>query len=124
MADAYSLNMTTGALSKNGVNIPNLIDVQVDLRYDFSPGVAEGAAPQMGFAIKARVHDTAADARVTAQGPSNLFANGPNPRAQYIGYASRYVMRSKPGDTIAFTNVPGTITAAYLETVSADGFAP
>lgn len=121
MADAYSLNLTTGALSKNGGNIANLLDVNVSLRIDSAPGPLEGPAPAVGFRIEARIHDTAADARVLAQGPAGLL--GANVAA-FAGKQAQYRLFSKSGDTLALTNVPATITAAALESRSVDGFVP
>jgi hypothetical protein len=121
MADAYSLNLTTGALMKNGTALANLLEVKCSLNFDFAPGPAEGPAPQYGFYIEARIHDTAADARILAQGPAGLLGSNV---AAFAGTPSRYRLRSKTGDTLTLTNPPASITAAPLEGASVDGFAP
>jgi hypothetical protein len=122
MADAYVINLTTGALTKNGVAVANVIDMNLALRWDDAPGPLEGqSTPQLGFRITARIHDTASDARVLAQGPSGLLPS----IAGIAGKPSEYVLRSKTDDTLSMTNVPGAaITASPLENASADGFQP
>jgi hypothetical protein len=125
MADAYSLNMTSGALEKNGVLLTNVLDVELFFHADFSPGPGEaaivGGAPNVGFTLTARIHDTAADARILAQGPAGLLGGSV---AAFAGTPSQYRLRSRTGDTLALTNVPGTVTATGLEGQSSDGFAP
>ncbi len=122
MADAYSLNCTTGALTKNAVAVANLLDVQVSLMFEQAPGIVENPAGTLtvGFTITARVHDTASDARILAQGPAGLLPS----IAGIAGKVSVYKLCSRTGDTLALTNVPGTITAAALATPSIDGYQP
>jgi hypothetical protein len=116
--------MTTRVLTKNGVAVVNILDVQVTYRFNFAPGILEGAGPVQGFSLVARVEDVANEAIVTAQGPSSLFSNGSNPRNQYIGTIPTHKLFSKTGDTLQLTGVPGTLTAAPFEGASIDGFAP
>jgi hypothetical protein len=123
MADAYVINLTTGAVTKNGTALTNVIDMNLALRWDDTPGPIEGdTVPALGFRITARIADAAADARILAQGPSGLLGSNV---AFFAGKPAEYVLRSKVGDTLAFTNTPGApITAAPLENASVDGFQP
>jgi hypothetical protein len=122
MADAYALNLTTGALSKNGTALANINDVVVGLVLEHEPGVLEGAPGSFvsGFTIVARIHDPAADARILAQGPPGLLPS----IAGIAGKPTQYKLTSKTGDTLALSGVPATITAAPLATPSVDGFQP
>jgi hypothetical protein len=121
MADAYVVNLTTGATTKNAVSIANIRDVTVTLRNNLQPGVLEGTtSPVNGFTLKIRAKDTNANNRILAQGPSGLLAS----IAAIAGFSSEYVIVSKPGDTLQLTSVPGTIYSANLETASVDGAAP
>jgi hypothetical protein len=121
--DAYSLNLTTGALTKNGTALANLLEVSVTLNFESAPGPIEGApnTQVVAFVVSGRVHDVASDARILAQGPAGLLGTAV---AFFAGTPSRYKFSSKPGDTLALTNVPATIAAAALAGVSADGFQP
>lgn len=110
--DAYSLDLTTGVLSKNGAVVPNVIDVECCLRYDSNPGPIEGArnTQVIGFRLFGKVRDLAADARVLAQGPPGLIPSIDSAALTH----SRYRFESRRGDTIALVNVPATIASASL----------
>lgn len=112
MVDAYSLNLTTGALTKNGTAVANLIDVEVALRFNNAPGIIEGAPATLavGFSLVATIHDVAADARILAQGPAGLLGTSVQ---FFAGTPARFRFVSKLNDTLVLTNA-GTITASYL----------
>lgn len=119
MANAYSLNLTTGALTLNGTVVANLLDVEVGINFESVPGILENAVPgtlTVGFSLKARIHDVASDARILAQGPAGLLPS----IAGIAGKQSVYYFFSQAGDTLAMTNVPGTITQTLASPALAD----
>jgi hypothetical protein len=104
MADAYSINVTTKVLSKNASPVANLLDWEVTLKSSVESTVSAPSG-YFAFDLTARIHDTASDARILAQGP----LGGSVSRTGFIGVPSVLTIRSKKGDTLVFTNL-ATIT--------------
>ena len=122
MADAYVYDLTAHTLTKNGVAVPFLT---CDLLFHATnePGALEvPGVTNVGFRIVARIVDTAADARILAQGPPGLLGGSV---AAFAGKPAEYKMRSKAGDTILLLNSPGTpVASGALEAASVDGYQP
>ena len=120
MADAYALNLTTRALTKNGVAIANILAYVVTLNFDAvppNPNIAVGG-PTQNFDLEVTTHDVAADARIVAQAPAVLTG-----LPQFNGYQSRETFRSRRGDTLALTGVPGMIVdGSTVEAPDGDPF--